>query len=115
MPKDGASIVLFQGKTKRQIRSKVEAVAIKRALLTPTLDAAEKAIKKLPREHKKVYRLKYRSGLATQQIVARLKICDATVHKRVVFVRDQVALCLQGIPASEVQLLARESDRESAL
>ena len=87
MPKDGASFVLYQGKTKRQIRSKVEAVAIKRALLTQTLDAADKAIRRLPLAYKKVYKLKYRSGLVTGQIVAKLNICDATVHKRVAFVR----------------------------
>ena len=114
MPKDGASIVLYQGKTKRQIRSKVEAVAIKRALLTQTLDAAEKAIKWLPQGEKKVYKLKYRSGMTTGQMAARLDICRGTVCKRVGCVRDQVALYLQRIPASEIRGLAREYDQKTS-
>ena len=115
MPKDGASFVLFHGKTKAMIRSKIEAVAIKRALISQVLDVTEKAIRKLPREYKKVYRLKYQSGMTTGQLTATLNICDATAHKRVAFVRDQVASCLQKIPASGMSALVRECDRRSVL
>jgi DNA-directed RNA polymerase specialized sigma24 family protein len=112
MPKDGASFVLFHGKTKRQIRSKVEAVAIKRAILTQTLDAAEKAIRRLPREHKKVYRLKYRSGLTVRQMAARLYFCTTTVQQKVDYIRDHVALYLRKIPGSEIQALTRAYDQK---
>ncbi|MGD0154177.1 MAG: hypothetical protein ABSC17_10580 [Thermacetogeniaceae bacterium] len=96
------------------IRSKVEAVAIRRALISQTLDAAGKAIGRLPREYKRIYKLKYRSGLTTVQMVGRLNICDATVHKRVVYIRDQVALCLRKIPASGMSALVSECDQRSA-
>jgi len=104
MPKTSTSIVLFHPKTKSMVRSKIEIVAVKRAALTQVLDAVERAIKKLPsRDHRNVYRMKWRAGMTIREISKRVFLNPSTVQEKTVQVRDLVALYLQAIPASDIR------------
>lgn len=91
----GPDIIPFMGKRQRTGKSRVEKVAIDRAVISEVLDAAEKAVRRLPTaEIRQVYRLKYRRGLSTRQIAKKLHYSSTWVQDRVEQVRDYVRLYL---------------------
>lgn len=80
--------------------SQVEYVAISRATITLVLDAVERAVKHLPPDCHKVYRMKYRAGMRHWQIAKRTHFSEKTIERRVNFVRDAVSQHLQGLPGN---------------
>lgn len=109
MPHDFTDIILFHPKTKTMVRSKIEIVACKRAILTQVLDAVERALKRQDKEHRAVYRMKYRAGMTIRCIAKRVFFNKDTVQKKVENLRNDVSLALQEIPASHIREFIRQN------
>lgn len=80
--------------------SKVERVAIKRATLSVVLDAVGRALRYLPRDCYKVYRMKYRAGMRHWQIGKKMYMHERTVDRKVDFIRNAVIQQLQALPGT---------------
>ena len=89
--------------------SQVESVAINRATITLVLDAVERAVKHLPPDCRKIYRMKYRAGMRHWQIARKAYLGERTVQRKVEIIRDAVCQRLQGLPGIVVgDMLARK-------
>lgn len=78
--------------------SQVETIAIRRATLALVIDAVVRAIKGLPPDARKVYRMKYRAYMRHWQIAERTHFSEKTIDRKVDSVRNAVAQQLQGLP-----------------
>lgn len=83
--------------------SRVERVAVKLATITAVLDAAERGIRALHPEQRKVYRMKYRAGMSYRQMERRLFLSGRTIHRRVEEVREVVGRYLSSVPEHDLR------------
>lgn len=113
MPRTSTSIVMFHPRVKTMVRSKIEAVACRRATLTSVLDAVERAIRRQDQEHKKIYNMKYRAGMSIRNIAKKMFFAKNTVQSKVDEVRNDVCLALQDVPASHLRefVIVNSQDR----
>ncbi len=108
LPKSSASVVVVCFNRQPRLGRPVEQVAIKRATLSLVLDAVRRAIEHLPRDHKNVYRLKYRVGLTHERIAKRLYMHKDTVQNKVHDIREAVTQYLQALPGSALDEFFRQ-------
>jgi len=106
-PRVSTSVVVLSGRGTRNPGSGVERVAIRRAAVSSVLDAAQRGIKALHPEQRKVYRMRYRVGMTYKQISRRLYISEETVGRRLAEVREVVGQYLQQVSPSDLAEFAR--------
>jgi DNA-directed RNA polymerase specialized sigma24 family protein len=99
MPKSSTSVVVLVQR-RGSFGSSVERMVIKRATLSMLVDALERAIKYLPADCRKVYRMKYRAGMRHRQIAKRAYMHERTVDRKVDFIRNAVTQQLQALPGT---------------
>ena len=89
--------------------SQVEYVAISRATITLVLDAVDRAVKHLPPDCRKVYRMKYRANMRHWQISKKAFLGERTVQRKVEIIREAVGQQLQGLPGNMLgEMLAQK-------
>lgn len=111
-PKTPGDIIYFIPRSKGMANSKVESIAVKRAMATRILDVIDRAIRTLPsRSHKAIYRLKWRRGKTVREISDMFFkdkksrfFSTRNIQNKVAQVRDHVALLLQEMPDFESSL-----------
>lgn len=77
---------------------KVVKVAIERVAISSILDAVDGAVLSMPAEYRKVYRLKYRAGMANKDIQKKLNISRRTLDRRIQAIKGTVAAELAMVP-----------------
>jgi RNA polymerase sigma factor (sigma-70 family) len=102
MPNTSASVVIIASR-KGRAGSKIEQVSIRRADLGVILDRVQRALKKLTRRQKKVYRLRYRVGMSYSRIAKKIYFSEKTVEREIKDIRNLVALELQGLPPGAIR------------
>jgi DNA-directed RNA polymerase specialized sigma24 family protein len=112
-PRLSTSLVVLSRQSTRGPSSGVERVAIKRAAVSSVLDAAQRGIRSLHPEQRKVYRMRYRAGMSYKQIARRLYISEETVGRRLAEVRAMVGQYLQQVSPSDLAEFARFFDSRS--
>lgn len=108
-PKTPGDIIQFIPRSKGMVNSKVESIAIRRAMATGIMDAIDRAIRTLPsRSHKSIYRLKWRRGKTVREISDMLFkdkksrfFSTKNIQRKVSQIRDYVTLLLQEMPDFE--------------
>lgn len=106
-PRSSTSVVALNRQSTRGMASGVERVAIKRAAVSSVLDAAERGVRALHPEQRKVYRMKYRAYMTYKEIGRRLFVSEETVGRRLAEVRAVVAQYILQVPASDLTEFAR--------
>lgn len=99
---EGSSSVVILIRQSGGYSSKTEKVAIDRAILGMIIDATEDGIKALPKQCKKIYRMKYRAYMSYKEIASKLFISIKTVERRVNEIRSVIDQHLSGLPADEM-------------
>lgn len=106
-PRTSTSVVVFSRQDTRNPVSGVERVAIKRAAISSVLDAAQRGIRALHPEQRKVYRMRYRAGMSYKDIGRRLYCVDKTVQRRIEEIRGIVAQFIATVPKDELKEFVR--------
>lgn len=100
-PRTSTSVVRLPVATSRPLSSAVERVAVRRALVTEVLDAAERALKDLPPELRQIARFRYDHQMTYREIARLLtkrarrrvgadqkaRVSTSTVHQKVESIR----------------------------
>ncbi|MGB9813512.1 MAG: sigma-70 family RNA polymerase sigma factor [Thermovenabulum sp.] len=94
-----ASLVVFSGQP-NNADSAVEIAAIERAAISQILDVANRGIRALHPEQRKIYRMKYRANMTYKEIGKRLHISEETVYRRVGEIREIISQYLRNVPES---------------
>ncbi|MBC7340906.1 MAG: hypothetical protein H5U02_00370 [Clostridia bacterium] len=114
LPNSGGGLVVLGRSGKWRPGSAVERVAVRRAAVLAVVDAAERALRALHPEQRKIYRLKYRVGLRHREIARRLYLSQRTVERRVEEVREAVMQAVGRVAEEDVRELRKFLDKLSA-
>ena len=106
-PRVSTSVVVFSRQDTRNPVSGVERVAIRRAAVSSVLDAAQRGIRALHPEQRKVYRMRYLTGMSYKDIGKKLYISRETVGRRLAEVRAVVKQYIEQLPPSDLQEFTR--------
>jgi len=68
----------------------VGSVAVARATITQVLDVVDKAIRSLPREHRRIAKLKWERSMTHNEIADAINYSLSTVERRVAIIRKSV-------------------------
>lgn len=96
------SLVILS-RTVKSKNSSVERVAIKRAVISVVIEAAQRGIKSLHPEQRKIYRMKFRAGMSYKQICRKLYISEETVGRRIAEIRTIIMQHIQQISSSDLK------------
>ncbi len=108
-PKTSASIVTLP--VSKAPGDPIGAVATSRATITFVLDAVDRTIKHLPREHQRIAKLKFEEFRTHKYIANAVGYSEKTIERRVEQVRNAVKNSLESLGHGNIQAFWREIEK----